>query len=129
MIDVWDHSAVNFIARCFSFKWSINSFSFSSPCFQRKTMSFVYLHHRYGFSSISLSIFSSNSVINNILCGGANFVLIAVHRFCFKVFFVKRKNAVLKNNLSNFYKRWGSGIFSLSQEKRERAPLNKIPTL
>ena len=82
---------MNFIVGCFSFKYSINSLSFSSPCSQRKKMSSMYLQHRYGLSSISLKISSSNSAINNIIYGGANFVPIAVPRFCFKVFSLKVK--------------------------------------
>ena len=85
MIDVWDHSAVNFIVGCFLFKCSINSLSFSSPCSQRKKMSSIYFHHRYSFSSISLKISSANSAINNILYGRTNFIPIAVPRFYFKV--------------------------------------------
>ena len=58
------------------------------------------LHRRYGFSSVSLKISSSNSAINNILYDGATFVPVAIPRFCFKVFFPKSKNIVLKNSLS-----------------------------
>ena len=50
LINVWDHSGRNFIIRCFSFNCFINSFNFSSPCFQRKTMSSMCLHRRYCFS-------------------------------------------------------------------------------
>ena len=52
----------------------------SSPCSQRKKISSMYLHHTYEVSSISLNLFASNSVINKILYGGANFVLIALPR-------------------------------------------------
>ena len=73
----------------------MNSLGFSSPCYQRKKISFMYLHHRYGLSSISLKISSSNSVINNMLYGGANFIKIAVPRFCFKDFSLKVKILLL----------------------------------
>ena len=59
-------------------------------------MSSMYLYHRYGLSSISLKISSSNSAINNILYGGANFVPIAVPRFYFKVFSIKVKILFLR---------------------------------
>ena len=53
----------------------------------------------YGFSSILLKISSSNSAINNILYGEANFVPfvpIAVHLFCFKDFSLKVKILFLR---------------------------------
>ena len=83
---------------CFSFKCSINCLSFSHPCSQRKKMSSVYLHHRYGFSSVSLKISSSNSAINSILYGGAYFVPVAVIHLCFKVFSLKAKILFLKTS-------------------------------
>ena len=98
LIDVWGHSAVNFIAGCFPFKWSINSLSFSCPCSQRKKMYSMYLHHRYGFSSISIKISSSNSAINNIMYDGENFVTISVPCFCLKVFSLKVKILFLRTN-------------------------------
>ena len=64
--NVWDHPALNFMVACFSFNCSINSLSFSSPCSQRRKIPSMYLHHRYGFSSISLELFFSNSAINNM---------------------------------------------------------------
>ena len=85
-----------FYVGCFSFKCTINFLSFSSPCSKRKKMSSIYLHHKYGSSSILLKISSSNAAINNILYGGANFVPIAVHRFCFKVFSLKVKILFLR---------------------------------
>ena len=91
------HSAVNFIVGCFSFKYSINPLSFSSPFSQRKKISSMYLHYRYGFSSISLKISSSNSAIDNILYRGANFLPIAMPRFCFKVFSLKVKILFLRS--------------------------------
>ena len=81
---------------CFSFKYSINFLSFSSPCSQRKKMSSMYLHHMYGLNSISRKIYSSNSAINNILYGGANFVPVAVPHFCFKVFSINVKILFLR---------------------------------
>ena len=54
-------------------------------------MSSMYLHHMYGLSLISLTISSSNSGINNILYGAANFVSTAVPRFDFKDFALKVK--------------------------------------
>ena len=65
-VNIWDHSALNFIVACFSFNCSINSLSFSSPCSQRRKIPSLYLQHRYGFSSISLELFFSNSAINNM---------------------------------------------------------------
>ena len=90
-MNVSDHSAVNFTVGCFSFKCSINSLSFFSLSFQWQKKSSMYLHHRYGFSSISLKISYSKLAINNILYGGAHFVPIAVLCFCFKVFSLKVK--------------------------------------
>ena len=64
-------------------------------------MSPMYLHHRYGFSFISLKISSNTFAIKNTLYGGAKFVPIAVlHYFCF---IIKSKHIALKNNLSKFY--------------------------
>ena len=62
----------------------------------------MYLRHRYGFSSISLQICSSNSAINNILYGGANFVPIAEHRFFFKAFSLKVKTLFLRTTPTSF---------------------------
>ena len=45
---------------------------------------------------MSSKISSSNQAINNILYGGANFVPIAVPRFCFKVFSIKVKILFLR---------------------------------
>ena len=56
----------------------------------------MYLHRRYGFSSISLKISSSNSAINNMLYGGENLVPIVVPRFCFKAFSLKVKILFLR---------------------------------
>ena len=86
LINVWDHSVMNFMVGCFSFKCSIKSLSFSSSCSQRKKMPSMYLHHRCGFSSISLKMYSSNTAINNIINGGANIVPIAVLRFALEFF-------------------------------------------
>ena len=81
---------------CFSFKYSINFLSFSSPCSQRKKMPSMYLHHRYGLNSISRKIYSSNSAINNILYGGANLVPVAVPHFFFEVFSINVKILFLR---------------------------------
>ena len=94
--DMGDMRKSGDIDGCFSFKYSINFLSFFSSCSQRKKMSSMYLHHRYGLSSISLKISFSNSAINNILYGGANFVPTAVPRFCFKVFSIKVKTLFLR---------------------------------
>ena len=96
LIDAWDHSAVNIIVWCFSFKFSINFLSFSSPCFQRENMSPMHLQHLYGFTSISLKICASYSATNNILYDEANFVPIDVPRFFFKVFALKVKLLFLR---------------------------------
>ena len=108
LINVWDHSAVNFVVGCFSFRYFINSLSFSSPCSQRKKMPSVYLHHSFGF----------NSVVgrSNILYSGANFVSIPnlVLRFCFKSFSFKVKISFLRPT-GKFYYCWGSDIFFLSE--------------
>ena len=62
-------------------------FNLFSPCSNKKNMSSMYLHHKYSLYSDSFIISSSSSAINKMLYGGANFVPIAVPRFCLSVFF------------------------------------------
>ena len=110
LTDVWDHFAVNFIIKCFSFKCSKRSLSFPSPCFQRKKMSSMYLHC-YDFSSIPLKIPSSNSAIKNILYGRANFVLIAVSCFSSASVEVVTSFSCLKSsNLRRGKRPWSCGV-------------------
>ena len=45
----------------------INCFNLFSPCFHKKNMSPMYLHHKYGFHSDSFIIFSSSSAMNKKL--------------------------------------------------------------
>ena len=96
LIDVWDHSAVNFMVKYFSFKFPINSSVFLSSMFPKTNMSSMYLHNRYDFTSILLNVSSSNSAISNILYGEGNLVPIAVPRFCFKGFSLKGKMLFLR---------------------------------
>ena len=100
-INLGDHSALNFIAGCFSFKCSINFVSLCSACFQSKKMLSMYLHRRYGFSSIPLKMSPSNSTTYNILYSGENFVLIATTRFCFKAFYSKATIFSLRPTLAS----------------------------
>ena len=61
----------------------------------------TYLHHRYGFGYISIKLSCSNSAINSILYGGANFVPIAVPHFCFKFFHLKVKILFLRTTTAS----------------------------
>ena len=87
LIEIFDHSAVNFMVGCALLILSINDFDLFSPYSHQKNMSSMYLHHKYGLYSDSFIISSSSSAINKMLYGGANFVPIAVPRFCLSVFF------------------------------------------
>ena len=77
-MEVFDHSAVNFMIGCALLILSINDFNLFSPCFHKKNMSSICLHHKYGLYSDYFIISSSSSVINKILYGGANLVSMAV---------------------------------------------------
>ena len=87
LIEVFDHSAVNFMVGCALLILSINDFNLFSPCSHKKNKSSMYLHHKYRLYSDSFIISSSSSAINKMLYGGANFVPIAVPSFCLSVFF------------------------------------------
>ena len=82
LIEVFDLSAVNLMVGCTLLILSTNGFNLFSPCSHKKNMSSIYLHHKHGLYPDSFIIFSSCSVINKMLYGGANFVPIVVPRFC-----------------------------------------------
>ena len=87
LIEVFDHSAVNFMVGCTLLILSINDFNAFLPSSHQKNMSPMYLHHKYVLYSDSFIISSSSSAINKMLCGGANLVPIAISRLCVSVFF------------------------------------------
>ena len=87
LMEVFDHSVVNFMVGCALLILSINDLNLFSPCSHQKNMSSMYLLHKYGLHSDSFIITSSSSAINKMVYGGANFVPIAVPRFCLSVFF------------------------------------------
>ena len=87
LIEVFDHLAVNFMVGCTLLILSINDFNLFSPCSHKKNMSPMYLHDKYDLYSDSFIICSFSSTISKMLYEGANFVPIAVPRFCLSVFF------------------------------------------
>ena len=84
LIEIFDHSAVNFMVRYTLLIWTINDFNL---IFHKKNILSMYLHHKYGLYSDSLMITSSSFATNKMLYGGASLVPIAVPRFCFSTFF------------------------------------------
>ena len=91
LIEVFDHSVVNFMVGCTLLILSINDFNLFSPYSHQKNMSSMYLHHKYGLYLDSFIISSSSYTIDKILYGGGNFVPIAVPRVCLSVFFPECK--------------------------------------
>ena len=87
LIEVFDHSTVNFMVGCTLLILSTNDIHLFSPCSHKQNMSSMHLHHKYGLYSGSFIISSSTSDINKMLYGGPNLVPIAVTRFCLSVFF------------------------------------------
>ena len=87
LMEVFDHSAINFMVGCTILILSINDFNLFSPCSYKKNMSSVYLHHKYSLYSDSFTTSSSSSFVNKMLYRVANLLPIAVPRFCLSVFF------------------------------------------
>ena len=87
LIEVFNHSVLNFMVGCTLLILSINDFNLFSPCSHKKNMSSIYLHHKYGLYSDSSTISSSSSAINKMLYRGAYFVPVAIPRFCLSVIF------------------------------------------
>ena len=61
LIELFVHSTVNMMVGCTLLILSINDFNLPLPCFHRKNLSTVYLHHKYGLHSDSFNISSSLS--------------------------------------------------------------------
>ena len=72
---------LNFLA--ISLRACTKSLNFSSPCSQIKKMSSIHLYHKHGLLSTISRIFSSNSAINKILQGRANFVYIYIYIYIY----------------------------------------------
>ena len=83
-MEVFDHSAVNFMVGCTLLFLSIKNFELFSL---KKIMASRYFHHKYSLYSDYFIIFSFSFDINQMLYRGASLVPIAVPRFCLSIFF------------------------------------------